>query len=224
MVLLVRHGSTNFNSGAAKERIRGWMNLPLNAEGRREIHQIARVIRNVPFTKIYASNLARGEQTAKIILETLQDTQHRTIPIIMTQALRPWNLGIYQGEPIDKKMEAMMITYQTTKMSESVPDGEPFTAFLQRYLPFLRRVLREARHKGPILIVTHTRCLRATDAWLNAGQRESNTVDDAVFKKHVHLGTGEGLVLEWNGAAWVRHVIHPDGHITRTEGKGAEEE
>src|SRR2546425_876881 len=85
---LVRHGHTAYNAAAADsaERIRGWIDIPLTAQGRREAQQVAQDVCRYPVTRIITSDLQRAAYTAHQIARACQPTP----TLNASRSLRPW--------------------------------------------------------------------------------------------------------------------------------------
>src|SRR5258706_399231 len=90
-LILVRHGKTVLNSLDDTERLRGWMDIPLDEQGLREAQETARRVAQHAVQRIYCSDLYRATQTAEAVVRTT------SAPIVYTSDLRPWNLGTLTG-------------------------------------------------------------------------------------------------------------------------------
>lgn len=162
-VLLARHGSTDFNSGTAEEggpRIRGWIDVPLNEEGRADAKRVAaKIAKEYPHVdEIHTSDLSRAADTAKAISDALGG-----VPITKTKDLRPWDLGDYNGKPVEgikNKLDDLVRNYD-----EKAPNGESFSDFMERFCPYLQAAQADAqKHNKVIVLVAHTRNVRAAEA------------------------------------------------------------
>ena len=74
------------------------------------------------------------------------------------------------GEPVKSVMPIM--NYHVEHEDEPVRGGEPFSAYRKRFLGFLKRKVDDGAllYDGNfILLVTHSRGLQITKAWMNAG-------------------------------------------------------
>jgi phosphoserine phosphatase len=88
-IYLVRHGQTEWNR---THRFQGRSDVPLNAEGQRQVSETARVLKDVPFTALYASPLSRAIETAEAIR-----TYHPTIPLIKEEGFIEMELADFDG-------------------------------------------------------------------------------------------------------------------------------
>ena len=62
---LIRHGQSEANFNKAHS---GWGDVGLTAEGRAQAEKIGAVLQNIPFDKVYSSDLLRARQTLEIAL------------------------------------------------------------------------------------------------------------------------------------------------------------
>ncbi len=219
-LIMVRHGSTNFNSpdlASKPERIRGWRDVPLNAEGKKEAERLAKMFSKIPLARIYPSDLSRAADTAKVI----QQQQSRSVVITIEKALRPWNLGDLQGKNLDDVRQPMLdLMFKTPE--KPAPKGEAFRIFIRRCLSAFSKILEDAKRSasiGPILVLAHTRNQRLMDGWIKAGAR-GYAVDMQSFKDDEFLKTGEGMVVQWTGRKW--EIVDFFTHEKRGFQKGSE--
>ena len=66
MIYLVRHGETDFNTDAVP-RIRGRVDVPLNAAGELHAQQAGEFLKTAEFSKIYTSEIPRAYRTAELV-------------------------------------------------------------------------------------------------------------------------------------------------------------
>jgi broad specificity phosphatase PhoE len=166
VLILVRHGKTAYNksAGTSLDRIRGWLDVQLTEGGRAEAREAGRLLRRFPVGAIYSSDLSRAKETAQIIAKSL-GMRVRGV----TRALRPWNLGDFQGKPTSESMQEIRM-YSDRHPRVKVPGGESFDAFKRRALGAFRAGIRIADSLDePVVMVTHYRDLMLADAWFHAG-------------------------------------------------------
>ena len=178
---LIRHGQTALNGqGDSTEKVRGWLNVPLTKEGHEQAARIGQYL-NGKLQKTYTSDLTRAQQTAS----------HLSPPAEVDKAFRPWDLGAFSGMKVDDVKQQM--NYYVKNPEESVPGGESFNTFLQRYLPKLKEVIGSMNASTGI--VTHYRNLKAAMAWREAGMK-----DDLSFDKKTMLKDDlePGAVIQWD--------------------------
>ncbi len=177
-VILIRHGETALNSeDTSLDRIRGWDNIALNKSGVKEAKKLADEFAYSPVDKIYSSDLSRALDTAK------QIAKYHKVKVIPTQALRPWGLGVYQGQVTEKVWPELL---KLTKNETQVPkDGESFKSFRLRVLKVFQRLMDEAiQNKLLTLVVAHYRNLKLIEAWEARGFSPDFTIDTNVFTKN----------------------------------------
>ena len=87
-LFLIRHGQTQANVDGIYA---GQMDVPLTEEGRRQAKAIAPVIENIPFDRVYSSDLSRAIDTQKIALPNAEG--------IRTPLLREIAVGSAAGCP-----------------------------------------------------------------------------------------------------------------------------
>lgn len=65
MILLARHGETDFN--VPPQRFMGWTDEPLNERGREQARRLAEAVRGRGVVAIWSSQLSRARETAEIV-------------------------------------------------------------------------------------------------------------------------------------------------------------
>ena len=90
-LFIIRHGKTKFNKSSSNgiDKIRGWMDIPLTAEGKAEAKVAGEDLKDSGIVRVYCSDLSRAEDTAKIIASEIGLSDKEVEP---TRAFRPWNL------------------------------------------------------------------------------------------------------------------------------------
>lgn len=170
-VILVRHGATKLNAGGASvERIRGWSDVDLDKRGQKEAVEAAGRLAPENPRVVYGSDLRRTKETAMTIARAAH------APVIFTDKLRPWNLGIMTGKEVSKVLPVMNKLVEHSDIP--VPEGESFDDFRNRYLPFLKQQIEEARrYPNPTVLVAHSRNVQLARAWDKAGRPDDFTYD-----------------------------------------------
>lgn len=135
---LIRHGETAWN---AKQRLQGWVNIPLNEAGRQQAQNLQRYFQSRQicslFDTVISSDLDRAHETAAIAL------QHTDLPITRDERLRERSYGIYEGKhwrhlmrPVDRRLpDAQEETPPSPNLRDphqDVPEGESLVQFQQR--------------------------------------------------------------------------------------------
>jgi probable phosphoglycerate mutase len=195
-VVLVRHGETALNRGAggkgeSAERIRGWVDVDLDAEGKAEARRLGREFQKRPVAVVYCSPLSRARETAEQIADKAK------APLRPNISLLPWNLGVMHGELVNSIITAM--NHYVEHPAECVPKGEPFDTYRVRFLDFLQRKLEEARGlpaRSLVVCVTHSRGLQVTKAWMANGAPDDLSISTKRMLDYKdETGTGGMLVL-----------------------------
>ncbi len=171
---LIRHGATKLNNDdISVDRIRGWKDIPLSPDGRREAERLGRTIKAPDV--LLTSDLSRALETAEII------AKHTGVKLEKpSKEFRPWDVGKFAGM---KSSEAIgeLAHYACEIPHQPVPGGESFNSFRQRLFAGLSRAFGE--HSGVVGVVTHHRVERLLKAWQAAGFPGDGSIRKAVFDK-----------------------------------------
>jgi broad specificity phosphatase PhoE len=187
-LILVRHGKTVLNSLDGAERLRGWLDVPLDEQGLREAEETAQRLAQHPVEHIYSSDLYRARQTADAVVKATM------APIVHTSDLRPWNVGTLAGQRVNDILPIL----QQLELNPSLPSpgGESFLQFCDRYSRKLEELLDIAhRSEACIVAVTHVRNLLAAPTLLHGGNRSRIPVSGGPK-------TGSLVWVEKNGERW----------------------
>ena len=105
--------------------------------------------------------------------------------------------GTMTGERVDKIIPEM--NWHVQNENELVRGGEPFANYRKRFLGFLKRKCEEAvslPDNDFILLVTHSRGLQVTKAWLKAGSPDDLHIDtDRMLNYEDEAPTGGQMSL-----------------------------
>jgi alpha-ribazole phosphatase len=156
-VVLVRHGATELNQ---EDRVRSIADVDLSEEGRQQVISTARLLRGGlnQFVRVYTSDLSRCEQTAEILANQL------FLPVEQARTLRDWDMGELIGLPTDEVREEIHNYIENPR--KRVPGGEPYAEFEERLRDGLRLLLAVATRQGPVIGVTHSKCIELIRAWI----------------------------------------------------------
>lgn len=144
---IVRHGETAFNKS---KRLRSWIELPLNAEGRRQSEDTARLLQEKPIERIYTSDLLSAQETADIIGRRLG-----LIPF-PRHNFRTLNFGKLNGKPmaeVERQMWNWVYRWQEDP-AQRIATGDSFSMFQYRQLNGLHEAVAMGRD---VCIVAHGR-------------------------------------------------------------------
>jgi broad specificity phosphatase PhoE len=165
-LILVRHGHTSLNVPGRDERLRGWLDLPLDDQGLKEAAETAERLADYPIEAIYSSDLRRARQTA----EALRRRTH-THRVTTTKELRPWNLGVFCGQRVMDILPFLNLLNQHPDLV--APSGESFYQFYGRYSHCLMDLMSLASESdGCIVAVTHVRNVLASQTIIEHGDRD----------------------------------------------------
>jgi broad specificity phosphatase PhoE len=203
-LILIRHGHTPLNSHGKEERLRSWLDVPLDEQGLQEAVEIAQKVSAFPVSAIYSSDLKRARQTAEMVRQTTQAS------VTATEELRPWNLGIFGGQLLREIIPFLNLLNERPDLS--APNGESFHRFYARYSKRLTEMLSLAeRSRGYVVVVTHVRNLLAAKTILEHGDRNRVPVQGGP-------STGTLTVVEKVDGAWkmqagdTQPVLFPSGN------------
>lgn len=196
-IILARHGHTAYNrsqkpgESGETEKIRSWLNIPLDEEGKKDAQELAAKLVKLPIERIYSSNLDRALETAEAVGEQLG------LPVEPTKKLRPWGLGYISGMNIDQALPLMDRYVKNENRVVPGKDGESFRQFRERVLSFIVKCMAEAvRDDRCLLLVSHTRDLQCCKAWVANGHPDDLTIDQKVMDSYDdEIGTGGFLTL-----------------------------
>ncbi|MGA2374502.1 MAG: histidine phosphatase family protein [Candidatus Sulfotelmatobacter sp.] len=205
-LILVRHGKTVLNSLDSAERLRGWLDVPLDEQGLREAEETAQRLSQHPVAHIYSSDLYRAQQTANAVVKAT------LAPIVHTSDLRPWNVGSLAGQRVQDILP--ILRQLELDPSQSAPEGESFLQFCDRYLRKLEELLDIAHHtEGCIVAVTHVRNLLAAPTLLHGGNKSLIPVKGGPK-------TGSLVWVEKNGEGWNLRVDEAPEPVEAIAGNG----
>ncbi|MCS5729186.1 histidine phosphatase family protein [Herbiconiux moechotypicola] len=147
---LVRHGQTVLN---AEEKLQGWHDSALTAEGLVGVRATAEALREVPFVAAYSSSSGRTVATAREIL-----VHHPGVRLVVDERLRELHFGELESAPVSELVELgdpAVIFAGILDGSDSVfPGAESSRDYLDRVTAGFAAI--EAAHpSGDVLVVGH---------------------------------------------------------------------
>jgi broad specificity phosphatase PhoE len=188
-LLIIRHGHTSLNMPGRDERLRGWLDVPLDGEGLEEAETTAEeVSTGYAVEAIYCSDLRRARQTAEVLRKKTRAS------IVTTSDLRPWNLGVFCGQRVREILPFLNLLNQHLDLA--APSGESFYQFYGRYSHRLKELLQLAESTpNSIAVVTHVRNLLATASVISGSD-----IAKVPVKGGPH--TGAVVVVEQQDGRW----------------------
>ena len=200
-LIFLRHGSTKLNSDVDGEKLRGWLNPPLDKEGKAEAKKIAEQLKDTKLKSIYYSTLKRTEQTAKIVAKDHPDAE-----MIPSDNLKPMDFGELAGKPIKDILGQML--YYVANENETPPGAsETFKQFQLRVLSYLQTLMEDAIEdpSGACLVVTHSRDIRLLVGWLMVDP-DADQVEEIdklpLFSKTDVVQPGDCLTIQYVNGEW----------------------
>lgn len=125
---LIRHGQSE---GNLQKRHSGWQPFALTEQGRAEAAYVGTLLRDIPFDKIYSSDLKRAVETQQL---ALPDAEVERSPL-----LREINVGNLGGRPFEECLAEFGESYAAARRGfEFSPyGGESYEEFRSRICEFL---------------------------------------------------------------------------------------
>jgi len=161
---LIRHGTTAFNE-ENEQRIRGWLDIPLDENGVKAAQTTAKFLKSKKIDRIVTSDLMRCVQTAELIVKELE------LPIIKDFNLRPWNVGNATGTLIKDVIPTLNHYMKNAK--DEIPGGESYGEFYNRWKRAIEKYMAKCvLTQENICLVTHSRNLYCLDHILSGGKME----------------------------------------------------
>lgn len=157
---IVRHGQTELNrQGIVQGR---GMNTDLNDEGRKQAGQFFSAYKNVPFDKIYISNLKRTQQSIQQFIDL-------GIPYEKLEGLDEMAWGILEGTestPENKSAFLKIIRdWVAGNLDSSFEGGESPNQVKERQEKAMESIMSHPDEKT-VLICMHGRAMRLLLCWL----------------------------------------------------------
>lgn len=151
-LVLVRHGETDWNRS---RRLQGQTDIPLNERGRWQALKTAEVLahrhRDLPFDRVYSSDLSRAWQTAQAFASLSNASLH---------AAPDWReraYGVLEGHDPESASVAMPQLAQAWRQRlphHPIPGGESLTQFATRVRSALN-LWAQAHRDQRVLVFTH---------------------------------------------------------------------
>ncbi|WP_310554913.1 2,3-bisphosphoglycerate-dependent phosphoglycerate mutase [Flavobacterium sp.] len=163
-LILVRHGQSIYN---LENRFTGSLDIGLTKFGIQEAELTGKKLMNIRFDFGYTSTLKRAQESLRIILEEIHQTN---IKVIESKALNERNYGSLQGLNKDEtisKYGLKQVEIWRRSYAIRPPDGESLEDTYNRTIPYYKQEI-EPKLKGNknVLIVAHGNSLRALVMYL----------------------------------------------------------
>ncbi|NIW00007.1 histidine phosphatase family protein [Candidatus Saccharibacteria bacterium] len=145
---IVRHGETVWN---AARRFQGALDSPLTNKGFQQANALAKRLRPISFSAIYASDLGRAFETAQII------SGGNGYEVMLDKELRERNYGIFEGLNKDEVLAKYPEEFRKLKSHRpdyKIPHGESSVEFAQRVMNCVNTLVKKQLNRR-FLVVTH---------------------------------------------------------------------
>lgn len=223
--IAIRHGSTARNGGGGKvETLRGWDDVPLDANGEKQAERLAQAFAGKNVSVIYASPLKRSLDTAYAIAKVTG------AKVVVDENLKPMHLGEWTGKPA-ADFGPKIADMAQNRPDVQIPGGESWMDYVGRYLPAVKKHMMDALNQDGLTIeVNHSRGVRTLKGHvMGGGQGLDVNMDPLATKEEVGPGGLMGLKFEngrWQIASG--NIIKKIGEtdkgepVTKTEFASAE--
>ena len=187
-LVLVRHGQSEWNK---KNLFTGWKDPELTELGIEEAIQAGNQLQqsNIKFDVMFTSDLFRAQETGRLILEQMNQTD---IATIKDQSLNERNYGELAGLNKDdarKKWGEEQVHIWRRSFDVPPPGGESLKNTAERVLPYFEsKILPEVIKGKNILIAAHGNSLRALV------MKIEDISPDEIVK--LEIATGDPLMYE----------------------------
>ena len=195
-LVLVRHGQSEWN---AKNLFTGWKDPKLTDLGIQEAIKAGNLLetRNLKFDLIFTSDLFRAQETGRLILEQMNQTD---IQVIKDQSLNERNYGDLAGlnkdEARDKWGEEQVHIWRRS-FDVPPPGGESLKNTAERVLPYFElEIMPKVKEGLNILVAAHGNSLRSLVMELEKISSEE------IVK--LEIATGDPLTYEYSNGEFVR--------------------
>ena len=195
-LVLVRHGQSEWN---AKNLFTGWKDPKLTDLGIQEAIKAGDLLetRNLKFDLMFTSDLFRAQETGRLILEQMNQTD---IQVIEDQSLNERNYGDLAGLNKDEAREKWgeeQVHIWRRSFDVPPPGGESLKNTAERVLPYFEHEIMPKVKEGlNILVAAHGNSLRALVMELEKISSEE------IVK--LEIATGDPLTYEYSNGEFVR--------------------
>lgn len=195
-LVLVRHGQSEWN---AKNLFTGWKDPKLTDLGIQEAIKAGDLLetRNLKFDLMFTSDLFRAQETGRLILEQMNQTD---IQVIKDQSLNERNYGDLAGLNKDEAREKWgeeQVHIWRRSFDVPPPGGESLKNTAERVLPYFEiKIMPKVKEGLNILIAAHGNSLRALVMELEKISSEE------IVK--LEIATGDPLTYEYTNGDFVR--------------------
>lgn len=199
LLVLLRHGESQWNR---ENRFTGWVDVPLTEKGEAEAEAAGERLRGIDFDVAYTSLLTRANETLRIVLEAIG--QSNLVPV-RDQALNERHYGDLQGlnkADTAERYGAAQVHIWRRSYDTAPPGGESLADTAARAIPFFEeRIAADVRSGRNALVVAHGNSLRAIVMHLEKLSRE------AVLELNIATGVPIVYELDAHGAVLGKRIL-----------------
>lgn len=153
LIYIIRHGETDLN---VKGILQGWLDEPLNGNGRKLATITGREMRNIHFDECISSPLIRAKETVELILQE----SGNDIPVLTDDRIKEIYFGDMEGKQLSEMGLPGILFFTDPFSFVGFPDGERIQDICNRTQSFLKTLINRDDEKT-YLIGTHGCALRA---------------------------------------------------------------
>ena len=180
-VYVIRHGESEMN----KQKIwSGWLDTPLTDKGREDATLAREYLKGVSFDKVYASDLCRAMETAKI---ALPEKEFET-----TALLREFNFGKLGGTPHAATSPEEI--ERVRREGYAKYNGESMEDFSKRVRQFREKL--EGENSETVAVFCHGGFLRGM---------MDDVLETRLARKHVLCNNCAIAIFEYKKDVWMLH-------------------
>lgn len=164
----VRHGQSEAN---LQECFAGHYNAPLTELGHKQAARTAGALKEIPFTAVYASDLARAADTGRAVADLCD------LPLHTTNRLREIHAGEWEARPFAELLERDDYGVWMRQVGVAAcPGGESVAQLQQRIRSVVEDIVRA--HPGEtVCIATHATPIRVMECvWTDTPLEEMHTI------------------------------------------------
>jgi probable phosphoglycerate mutase len=194
-IYVVRHGESESNVFAQENPDKpashfGESGSSLTQKGREQAKKVAERLRNVSFSAIFSSHLARAKETAEII------TDGRDVKIAIDKAIRERSFGEHMSKKQKQEIEKALddLNEQEKFAFKYFPNGESGYDVVNRFKKFVIDIIPAYTNKN-ILIVSHSYVMRSF--LIHEGYATYNEIPSGSIKN------GGFFVVETDGETFI---------------------
>ena len=196
-LVLVRHGQSEWNK---KNLFTGWKDPELTNQGIEEAIKAGKHLKtkNMKFDIMFTSDLLRAQETGRLILENMGQSD---IPVIKNQCLNERNYGDLAGLNKDDAREKWgeeQVHVWRRSFDVPPPGGESLKDTAERVLPYFKsEIMPKVIEGSSILIAAHGNSLRSLIMDLDS------------------ISSEEIVNLEIPTGAPIQYIFNEDGSVNK---------